>query len=178
MKIADLTQTVLALGMLVALGACGKAKDTATSRDSAAPSSTSMEAAGSLEGPTRRDSSRGMTGMRGMGGMQGMMHGAMMDSMQTQMRMMGGLSASQLKTMLPMHRQMAANMLSQMNAQMTKMNTPANAAWTATMDSVRQDLVHLPALSPPELKSAMLAHQARMTRLMQMHRDMMKNMKM
>jgi hypothetical protein len=89
-------------------------------------------------------------------------------------RMMDGMSPSQIKAMLPMHRQMAGNMLSQMNAQMKGMNMPANAAWIATMDSVRQDLVHLPELSAPELKSAMLAHHARMTRLMQMHRDMMK----
>jgi hypothetical protein len=178
MKITDFTRTVPALGILVALGACGKAKETAASRDSTAPSGASTEVAGSLEGPTRRDSSGGMTGMSGMAGMQGMMDGAMMDSMQTQMRMMDGMSASQMKAMLPMHRQMAANMLSQMNAQMKKMNMPANTAWTATMDSVRQDLVHFPELSAQELKSAMPAHHARMTRLMQMHRDMTKNMKM
>ena len=102
----------------------------------------------------------------------------MMDSMQMQMRMMANMSADQMKSMLPKRRQMAANMLSQMNTQMRSMNMPANAAWTATIDSVRQDLVRLPEMSAQELKSAMPAHQARMMRLMQMHRDMMKNMKM
>jgi hypothetical protein len=131
MKITDLTRTVLASAVLVGLGACGKAKDTDASRDSTGLSSTSAADAGSLEGPTRRDSAGGMAGRSGMGGRQGMMNGAVMDSMQAQMRMMDGMGAAQIKAMFPMHRQMAANMLSQMNAQIHR----AAASFTAILSS-------------------------------------------
>jgi hypothetical protein len=173
MTITRFPRAALALAILVSPGACGKAKDTAASRDSTAPSTAD---AGSLEGASRRDSSGAMAGMSG--GTQRAANDAMMDMMQTEMLRMDGMSASQLKAVLPAHRQMAANMLSRMSTEMRSMNMPASAAWTATTDSVRQDLVHLPELSAQELKSAMPAHHARMTRLMQMHRDMMKNMKM
>jgi hypothetical protein len=136
--------------------------------------------AGSLEG-ARRDSARdtaaagtgGMAGMSGRAGMSGMMNDAIMDSMQARMRMMTAASPAQMKAMLPVHRQMVANMLSQMNDEMRKMNMPASAAWTATVDSVRQDLVHEPDMSVRELGTNMGAHCARVSRLLEMHRAMM-----
>ena len=131
--------------------------------------------AGSLEGATRKDSTGGMAGMQGMAGMMGA--GMLMDSMQTHMRMMDTVSPDQMKAMLPMHRQMTANMLTRMSADMRSMNMPADAAWSATADSLRQDLTHMPDMSAAELKTMMPAHHARMTRLMQMHRDMMAKMK-
>jgi hypothetical protein len=115
-------------------------------------------------------------GMAGMAGMQGMMSSAMMDSMHAQMQKLDGMTADQMAAMLPMHRQMAANMLSQMTADMRSMNMPADAAWTATTDSVRQDLIRLPTLSKAQLEQALPAHRARMMRLMQMHKDMMTRM--
>ena len=57
------------------------------------------------------------------------------------------------------------------------MNMPADAAWTATIDSVRQDLIHIPEMTALDLKAMMPAHHARITRLLQMHRDMMGKMK-
>ena len=112
-------------------------------------------------------------GMAGMARMQGMMSPAMADSMQAEMRTMAAMSPDQMAAMLPMHRQMVGNMLSQMSSDMRSMNMPADAAWTALTDSVRQDLIRLPDMSKTELKQAMPAHRARVTRLMQMHKDMM-----
>jgi hypothetical protein len=115
-----------------------------------------------------------MPGMEGMSGMQG----GTMEEMQANMRAMQGVSGDSLKAMLPMHRQMAANMLAQMNREMRDMNMGADAAWTATVDSLRQDLVRMPEMGAPELQSFMSAHQARLERLMQMHSSMMGGMKM
>jgi hypothetical protein len=122
----------------------------------------------------RTDTAGGTAGMQGMHGMTGT---AMMDSMQTHMRMMDTMGADQMTAMLPMHRQMVANMLSRMNAEMRSMNMQADQTWNAAADSLRQDLVRMPGMSAPELKAMMPAHHARMTRLMQMHRDMMARMR-
>lgn len=121
---------------------------------------------------TRADSAGGMRGM----GMSGMMGAGMMDSMQAHMGMMDTVSGERMKEMLPMHRQMTANMLSQMNSEMQGMNMPASTAWKATVDSLRQDLVRMPDMRDAELKTLMPAHHARMRRLMEMHRTMMGKM--
>lgn len=144
-------------------------------RDPVGDSAASSASAGSLEGATRKDSAGGMAGMQGMAGMMGA--GMMMDSMQTHMRMMDTVSSDRMKAMLPMHRQMTANMLSRMSADMRNMNMPSDPAWSATADSLRQDLAHMPDMSAAELKTMMPAHHARMTRLMQWHHDMMRKTK-
>lgn len=169
----------IALAVLaVALSACAK-KETAVDTAGAAARAGSGDsaAAGGMSGMPMQ----GMEGMKGMGaGDSSAMGGmAMMTGdMQKQMDAMMKASPEQMKAMLPMHRQSAANMLAQMNSEMRTMNMPANAGWTATVDSVRQDLVRLPEQSAPQLKSALTAHHARMMRLMQMHGAMMKEMKM
>ena len=119
----------------------------------------------------------GMPGMQGMQDMGGGMMGGMMDSMSAQMRMMDTVKAAQMKSMMPMHRQMVANILSQMTSEMRSMNMPASPEWTATVDSLRQDLIHMPEMGPQELKRFMPAHHARVMRLMDMHRSMMQGMK-
>ncbi len=137
---------------------------------------------------------QGMAGMQGMPGMDsaggtmggrmdstmrgGMMSDGMMTRMQAHMRMMDGAGADSLMAMMPTHRQMAANMIAQMNREMGDMNMQTDAAWNATVDSLRQDLVRLPELPGSELPSFMPAHQARMMRLMEAHRTMMANMQM
>jgi hypothetical protein len=80
--------------------------------------------------------------------------------------------------MLPIHRQMAANMIAQMNREMGGMNMGADAGWTATVDSLRQDLVRMPEMGGSELQSFVPAHHARLERLMQMHQAMMGGVKM
>ena len=142
-----------------------------TSKPAASTDTTARTAAAA---PTADSAQAG--GMAGMQGMPGMMSSATMDSMHAQMQKRQAMTADQMAAMLPMHRQMAANMLSQMTADMRRMNMPADAAWTATTDSVRQDLARLPELSKEQLKQAIPAHHARMMELMQMHRDMMAKM--
>lgn len=72
---------------------------------------------------------------------------------------------------------MVANLLSQVNSEMRGMNMTADPRRTALMDFVRQDLVRMPDLTPQQCKEMMPAHHGRMTRLMQLHRDMMAGMK-
>ena len=175
MKTILLPLAAAAVAGMVTLAAC---TNNDARRNPVSDSAAASASAGSLEGATRKDSASGMSGMPGMAGMAGGMMGAgMMDSMQTHMRVMDTVSPDRLKAMLPMHRQMTANMLTRMSADMRGMNMPADAAWSATADSLRQDLAHMPDMSAAELKNMMPAHHARMTRLMQMHRDMMAKMK-
>ena len=157
---------ILATMAITTLAACRakRAEPSVAAGDSAA------QATGPLEGPAKTDTASGMPGMPGM---QGMIGTGMLDSVQAHMRMMDGMSADQMKATLPTHRQMVANMLAQMNQQMRSMSMPADPAWTATVDSIRKDLVRMPEMSGAELKALVPAHHARVTRLMQMHRQMM-----
>ena len=169
-------RAILALALAGLLGAC-KSRDSAgaSSQDSARTANNS----GSLEA-TLNDTLKPDTGMQEMQGphIEAMMGSAMMDSMQAHMRMMDGVTSQQLKAMLPAHRQMAAKMLPQLDADMRRMNMQPDAAWKALTDSLRQDLIRMPEMNGSELRTAMDAHQARMMRLMKMHQTMMGKMKM
>jgi hypothetical protein len=156
------------LASLATVAAC-RSKD---NTNDAAADSAGNRAAGSLEGATRKDSAGGMPGMSG-GQMGNMMGAGMMDSMRTHMSMMDSMTADRMKSMLPAHRQMVANMLSRMNSEMRQMNMSPDAAWTATIDSVRQDLTTMPEMSGQQLKAMMPAHRARVMRLLEAHRAMM-----
>ena len=111
-----------------------------------------------------------MAGMPGMGSSKMMSH--MMDSMETHMRMMDTASAATMQAMMPMHHQMADSMISRMNEDMRRMNMATDSAWTVTVDSLRQDLGRMSAMTTSEMMAMMPAHRARMMRLMQMHRTM------
>jgi hypothetical protein len=150
------------LSLSLMLGGCGK------DRDAGQPADTGAAATG------------GMAGMQGTAGMQGMegMMGASNQQMRDHMRMMATDNADSLSSMMPMHRQMTANMISDFNRQMREMNMQADAAWTAIMDSVRQDLTRLPEVSAQELRTLMPAHRGRVMRLIEMHENMMKRMRM
>ena len=149
---------LVALTAAAALGACR-------------PSDRNASSSGDTAAAT--DTAGGMAGMQGMSGMMGT---ATMDSMEAHLRM-DTIRAEQFTAMLPAHRQMIANMLSRMNQEMRSMNMAGDQAWTATIDSLRQDLVRMPEMSGSELREMMPAHHARMTRLMRMHRDMMGRMR-
>ena len=142
-----------AVGVALLFGACGQDSD---------------DDAGTVGDTARRDTTGAMGGMEA--GMMGEMHSHMLA--------MESASPDSAKAMLPMHRQMTANMLSEFNRQMRQMNMTADAAWTATADSIRDDLTRMPELSAQQLKAMMPAHHARVTRLMEMHDTMMRNMKM
>jgi hypothetical protein len=119
------------------------------------------------------DTVGGTTASAGQG-----MGGPMMEQMQAHMRMMETSNGDSLKAMMPGHRQMMGNMLSEMSRQMRQMNMTADARWTALSDSVRQDLVRMPNLGAAELRTFMPEHRGRAMRLMEMHRSMMGGMKM
>jgi hypothetical protein len=52
----------------------------------------------------------------------------------------------------------------------------ADAAWTATVDSLRQDLTRMPDLGGGEIAAMMPAHRARVERLIESHRTMTRRM--
>lgn len=124
------------------------------------------------------DTNHGMHGMSGMGGTMGGQMGdtAMMQRMRAHLAMMDTASAEHLKALLSEHRQMVATMLSRFRSEMAGMNMAGDQAWKATVDSLRQDLIHMPAMSARELKAFMSQHRARVARLMDMHRGMMDRM--
>lgn len=117
-----------------------------------------------------------MEEMEGMGGMQ--MERGMMERMRAHMQRMQGASGEQVRAELPQHRQMVANMISQMNREMREMAMPMDEEWSSTIDAVRQDLTRLPEMTPQELETFMPEHRDRVARLMEMHRRMMADMKM
>lgn len=129
--------------------------------------------------PAADDTAAGSTAAGGMAGhdMGNMQSSAMMDSMAVHMRAMENADAAALQSMVPMHRQMAANMVAQINTEMGSMKMPADQRFTALMDSVRQDLTRLPDVPSAQLKAFMTDHHGRLNRLMQTHRDMMTSMK-
>jgi hypothetical protein len=153
---------VLAVAGLVAACAGGD-----TEQDAGAEADTSQAAAD--------------TGMQGMPGMRGIEAGRMTEmltQMQSHMQMMQNMNADSMQSMLPEHRQMAANMLAQMDREMREMNMVGDTAWRATADSLRKDLARMPEMSGQELQTIMPGHQQRIMRLMEMHRRMMGNVRM
>lgn len=153
------SRSLVTLAAALALAACSNGE--------------SGDAADTSQAPAAQDTAGTMSGMGGMEGMSGMT-----EQMQAHMRMMDGASGDSIAAMLPMHRQMVANMISTMNREMQGMDMSGDAAWTATIDSLRQDLTRMPEMSAPELGQFMPDHRARVMRLMESHRSMMANMKM
>ena len=135
----------LAIATLLTAGACGRSGERA--RTDTATGTTARAEPGSLEGARTDTTRKDTAAMSGMAGMMGGQMAAMMDSVGMRIRMMDSMTATQMKDMLPMYRQMVANMLAQMNQEMRSMNMPADRAWTATIDSLRQDLVRMPDMS-------------------------------
>ena len=177
------SKTTLAITLVATalLAACSGEQGGSTERTGEpsvpAESSTAAGATSMPDGAAADTTMAGMAGMPGMAGMSGMGDGKMSD-MHPHMTMMEKASPDSIKAMLPEHRQMAANMLSQMSAEMRKMNMPADAAFKAIGDSLRQDLVRMPELPAAELARYFPAHHGRMMRYMKAHEQMMKGMKM
>ena len=120
---------------------------------------------------TSADSMANMPGMGATGAT------AMARELEIHLKAMKSLSADSLKTLLPSHRQMTANLIAAFNKEMRDMNMAADAAWTAAVDSLRTDLRTMPDLPTSELQARMPGHELRLTRLIQMHQAMMRNMK-
>ena len=158
--------TIAAVITLVSLVACAGGDDTGDSASMEESSGQGMP----MEG---MDSMAAMEGMPGMGAM---VSGSMMDQMQSHMAMMRRAGEDSLAAVMPMHRQMLANMIAQMNREMRDMQMPTDAAWDATVDSLRSDLTRMPEMSDAELQAMMPQHDRRVTRLMEMHTGMMGRM--
>jgi hypothetical protein len=79
-----------------------------------------------------------------------------------------------LRRALPAHRQALANTIAEMNRDVRSMNMAADTAWTATVDSLRQDLTRMPDLGGGALRAMLPAHRARVERLIQSHETMMR----
>jgi hypothetical protein len=123
------------------------------------------------------DSATPMAGMPGMPGMAASDTTAAAQ-MEAHMQAMESANADSLPTMLPEHRQAVANMIAHMNQEMRDMSMQADAGWTATVDSLRQDLRRMPEMGGAELKAMMPQHHARVSRLAELHRSMMAQMGM
>ncbi|MEO5816359.1 MAG: hypothetical protein ABIT20_13875 [Gemmatimonadaceae bacterium] len=166
------TVTVLSLlssaALAVALSACTPTAERTSAGDSAATAK-----AGSLEGPTRGDGRAMMGGTGGMASMAGMTGAGASDSMETRLRTMDMMSAAQIEAAFPAHSQAAGGMLSRMSADVQGMKMSPNMNWGAATDSIRRDLAHMAGLTGAQMNAAMPAYHARMTRLMDMHRQMM-----
>lgn len=166
--------TTLALVLAIVTAACAKSGNETVAGDSITIGGAADASASSDTGAMA-----GMKGMDGMKGMEGITDGSMAgmsSELHTHMMAMTGASADSMKRMVPMHRQMVANMIAKMNGEMRDMKMSSNTDWSGTVDSLRQELVRLPELSGSELTAMMPAHIARVTRLSAMHGQMMRAM--
>lgn len=161
-------RTMLLAASLAALAACGAEEEPVQEAGMAGMEQEDMP----MEGMP------GMAGMPGMEGTGAMPSGAMMDQMRTHMQTMRGAGADSLAAVMPMHRQMLANMIAQMNREMRDMNMTGDPAWNATVDSLRADLRVMPEMTAEEMQAMMDSHRARIERMMQMHAEMMERMPM
>jgi hypothetical protein len=117
----------------------------------------------------------------GMQGTPGMDSGAApdpADEVTRRMHEFETLDADSMIRALPGHRQVVANMIARMNRGMREMNMPADEAWTATVDSLRNDLIAMPDMSARELRDFIPFHHRRASKLIEMHRRMMQTMGM
>lgn len=137
-------------------------------------------AAGACRQGDEREASRD-TGMAGVEGVRGgaVASGStqMMADVDAHLGMMASASADSMKAMLPMHRRMIGNLIAQLDREMRDMNMTGDAAWNATLDSLRQDLRVMPDLSAQALRDLMPAHSSRVRRVIDMHRSMMAGMR-
>ncbi len=158
---------IVRLAAVLTIGACS-GSDTAADTDAEQTPMTAND--GSPKSGTGT--------MPGMSGMPGISENNMMSQMQVHMRMMDGLRPDSMMATLPTHRQLVANMIAGFNKDMRDMNMASDNAWTATVDSLRQDLTRMTEMSASELQQFMSAHAVRVARLMESHQAMMKDMKM
>ena len=83
------------------------------------------------------------------------------------------LRGSKLMAALPDHRQLTANLVSQMQMDMRAAQISTARPWDALVDSVLHDLVRLPDESVSGVTAMMPAHRARVARLITMHARML-----
>lgn len=174
MRMTSVTTAAFSVFMMTALAACMAPGDVGESRDAADSGRTGGRSTVSPGGSRHPDGSPHLDTTSGIMAPQHLTGNARIDSAAAQMRSLEALSPTQVQARLPAYRQGVANMLSEMNSGVRRMQIPSVPAWTAVRDSVRRDLARLPRLTAEELRDAMPAYDARVLRLMQMHADLMK----
>ena len=92
---------------------------------------------------------------------------AAMDSLRAQIRSMTLMTDAQVSAALQSHRQLVTAMLVNMSSHMERMGIAPSPAFTITADSVRGDLDRFDTMSADEVRRAMPAHEARLSRLLQ-----------
>ena len=105
-------------------------------------------------------------------GMLGMMNG-LSPAMQSDLASVRGADESTLHALLPHHRKMIESTLAQMNAEMRQLHMPHTTAWTALVDSIRQDLTLLEDRTGADLIRTVIENAARVERAAAMHQRMM-----
>lgn len=175
MRHARRCTTAVVLLITVVAGACTKPGDPSAASDSAR-TRAAMDSASATGNMPAMGNMSGMKGMEGMTGMMDSTMGGMSNEMHTHMMSMMSASGDSMKGMLPRHRQMVASMIAKMNGEMRDMKMTSDTEWSATVDSLRKDLVRMPELGNTELTTMMPAHMTRVTRLSEMHQKMMRAM--
>jgi hypothetical protein len=125
------------------------------------------------ETATASDSASGSDA--GTSDMSAMATSQMIRDMRMSLSRTSALSPDSLKALIPEHRQKAANLIAEMNREMTSMEMSSDAPWTATIDSLREDLVRLADVDAAQLQALMPEHGRRLERLMASHEAMMKH---
>ena len=144
-----------------------------------ADTATLKATAVSLEGPHGADTARPAGGLNGGKksesgrGSTRHMSAALMDSMERRLESLEGASATQMRTIVPAHGQLAARLLAELDSDLRAMNMAPDAAWRALTDSVRRDLARMPKMEGSELRVFMPDHHRRVDHLMTMHRKLM-----
>jgi hypothetical protein len=90
----------------------------------------------------------------------------MMTEMRSNLGVMEASPGADIAGMVPAHRQRLEALISQMDADV---GARATDAWTATRDSLRQDLSRMQGLGAAQLQSMMDGHARRVRRAMEMH---------
>jgi hypothetical protein len=152
---------------LVAMVACGNAADQSTA-DEAAP----------VAAPAAVVDSPPMPGH--VMPNQAMGSGALMAQMRQHMTMMQANHPDTGQAAMVMYR-MGAQMLAQMEMDVSAMKLPADPRWSALLDSVRQDMATMPGMRggmmPGQgrgmMSEQMTAHRDRVMRLMDLHQSRM-----
>jgi len=96
-----------------------------------------------------------------------------MQQMRMHMQQMSATPADSLMGVMPMHRQRVGQMLGAMDSASMARGMAMDSTWSATRDSVRDDLSRMEAMSAEELREFMPAHRARVERLMSMRDSVM-----
>ncbi len=162
---------LLAVAVTLILASC-RSREDAGVFDSAADTAAMARAdTATMAGADTGTMAAADTGMAGVTAL-GKMVSRMSESMEAHMRLMDTASAATMQARMPRHHRMADSLISRMNEEVRKMNIATDAIWPATVDSVRQDLSRLRAMTASDMTAVMPAHLARVRWLIQMHRTM------